>query len=96
MNQLEEQLEGAKNALDSIVREGLLDRQLDDGFPYPIRDAGHLEAGRRALEALQKFAGRIEKEHAAVSPSDPPEGPHVFPPVADEELEPMLRVTPDV
>lgn len=35
MNQLEEQLEGAKDALDSIVSAGLLDRQRGGGFPYP-------------------------------------------------------------
>lgn len=96
MNQIEEQLEGAKGALDSILREGLIDHQRDAGFPYPIRNADHVEAARRALEAMQEFTRRIEEEHAAVSPTVPLEEPHVFPSVADEELEPTLRVTPDV
>jgi predicted acylesterase/phospholipase RssA len=96
MNQLEEQLEGAEGALVSILREGLIERQLDGEFPHPIRDADRVEAGRKTLEALRELTRRIEEEHASVSPSVPPQGPHVFPPVAGEELEPTLRVTPDV
>ena len=96
MNQLEEQLEGAKGALDTILREGLIDRQLDGGFPHAIRDAENVETVRGVLAALRELTRRIEEGHAAVSPSVPPKGPHVFPPVAGEELEPTLRVTPDV
>ena len=78
------------------MREGLIERQLDVGFPHPIRDADRVEAGRKALEALRELTRGIEEEHASVSASVPPQGPHVFPPVAGEELEPTLRVTPDV
>jgi hypothetical protein len=55
-----------------------------------------VEAGRKVLVALQEFTRQMEEQHAAVSPSAPPKGPHVFCPVADEEPEPTLRVTPDV
>jgi hypothetical protein len=50
-------------------------------------------AGRAAGEA-ERMTSPLA--YVSVSPSVPPEEPHVFPPVAGEELEPTLRVTPDV
>lgn len=96
MNQLETQLENAKEALDSIVDDRLLDKQRTGDFPYPIPDENHIAAAKEALQTLQEFAGQIGENLGGVSPSGPPQDMRLFPPVADEELKPTLRVTPDV
>lgn len=97
MNQIEAQLERARAALDSIVRDDLLDTQRrSKEFPYRIPDKTHVEAAEEALRELKGFAGEIEQARGKVPPPPPPEKPSLFPAVAEEELKPTLRVTPDV
>ncbi|MGH3146652.1 MAG: hypothetical protein ACRDTR_12725, partial [Rubrobacter sp.] len=93
MNQLETQLENTETALDSIVADNLLDEQLGGGFPYQLADSERLEDAERVLIELQTLTAMMAKEYADLGP---PNGPHLFPRLTDEELQPTLRVTPDV
>ncbi len=96
MNQLETQLDNTETALDEIVAEDLLDRQRDDGFPYQLLDERRVAGAKEALRELQTLT-RLTEQHDEVAGQ--PGGPgrqHLFPRVTDEDLQPTLRMTPDV
>lgn len=85
--ELERQLEGAREALESVITEDLVDRQLEGDFPFPFLDKQQ-ERSKDAKDVLQRLKKLIE--HLQQMPGDR------FPPVPDEDSRPTLRITPDV
>jgi len=87
LGELERQLEGAQDALRSVVDEGLVDEQLAGGFPYPFLDDRE-ERSQDAKELLRRLAELTT--YLGQRPGDR------FPPIPDEDPQPTLRITPNV
>jgi len=87
LGELERQLEGTREALRSVIDEGLVDDQLKGAFPYPFPDKQE-ERSNDAKELLQRLDELVE--YLEQRPGDR------FPPVPDKDPQPALRITPDV
>jgi hypothetical protein len=87
LSELERQLEGAHEALRSVIHEGLVDEQLAGGFPYPFPDDQEKRSkdANELLQRLHELGEYLEQRSG-----------DRFPPIPNEDPQPALRITPNV
>jgi predicted acylesterase/phospholipase RssA len=95
MHELEAQLHGTRVALGSVISAGLMDEQLGNGYPYPL-DEDRVEEAKNLLLKLQDLVDYLEQSYGQSAASAAEQIQFHFPPVTKEELQPTLRITPDV